>query len=260
MVKKKKYFLFADECGDQCLSKYDANFPIFTLCGIIVSRDQARNLEKEMKDLKLKIWNDKGIILHSHEIRRHKNAFAILQDADARKLFYQELDRILGTNDAYVIVSSAVLKDEYIRKYGKLGDIYSQSLAFLLERAVFYVDDKNTGVGAYIEAMLERRGKEEDKTLSQSYNTLRETGTYWVSSERMSHPQAGLTKPCIRYNQEEYLCIRWKGTRHESLKMKRVTETVTLYRPTTAPLPERVKHHSKYRNNFEQTPSFLTQK
>lgn len=185
MVKKKKYFLFADECGDQCLSKYDANFPIFTLCGIIVSRDQARNLEKEMKDLKLKIWNDKGIILHSHEIRRHKNAFAILQDADARKLFYQELDRILGTNDAYVIVSSAVLKDEYIRKYGKLGDIYSQSLAFLLERAVFYVDDKNTGVGAYIEAMLERRGKEEDKTLSQSYNTLRETGTYWVSSERM---------------------------------------------------------------------------
>lgn len=50
---------------------------------------------------------------------------------------------------------------------------------------MFYVDDKYPGVGAHIEAILERRGKEEDKALSQDYNDLRENGTYWVSSERM---------------------------------------------------------------------------
>lgn len=185
MEEKKKYFLFADECGDHCLSKYDANFPVFTLCGIIVSREQVRNLEKELKELKMKIWNDGNVILHSHEIRRQKNAFTILQDSDVRNTFYTELDRILGANDAYVIVSSTVLKDDYVRKYGKLGDIYSQSFAFLLERAVFYVDDKNPEAEAHIEAILERRGKEEDKALSQAYNMLRENGTYWVSSERM---------------------------------------------------------------------------
>lgn len=193
MEEKKKYFLFADECGDQCLSKYDPNFPIFTLCGIIVSREQVRNLERELRELKLKIWNDGNVILHSHEIRRQKNAFTILQDTDIRNTFYTELDRILGANDAFVIVSTTVLKDDYVRKYGKLGDIYSQSLAFLLERAVFYVDDKNPGIGAHIEAMLERRGKEEDKALSESYNALRESGTYWVSSERMKNTVQKLT-------------------------------------------------------------------
>lgn len=193
MEEKKKYFLFADECGDQCLSNYDAKFPVFTLCGIIVSREQVRNLEKRLRELKMKIWNDEGVILHSHEIRRQKNAFVVLQDADVRNTFYTELDRILGANDAYVIVSSTILKDDYVRKYAKIGDIYSQSLAFLLERAVFYVDDKNPGVGAHIEAMLERRGKEEDKTLSQGYNTLRENGTFWVTSERMKSTIKKLT-------------------------------------------------------------------
>ena len=185
MEERDKYFLFVDECGDQCLSKYNACFPVFTLCGIIVSREQVRVLEKELMELKMRIWNDRNVILHSHEIRRQKNAFAIFQDPRVRNMFYTELDRILGANGAYVIVSSTVLKDDYIRKYGKLGDIYSQSLAFLLERSIFYVDDKNPGSVGHIEAMLERRGKEEDKALSRDYNTLRETGTFWVSSERM---------------------------------------------------------------------------
>ena len=47
----KRYFLFADECGHQNLSKHDFNFPVFTLCGIIVTRDQVRNLEREIKAL-----------------------------------------------------------------------------------------------------------------------------------------------------------------------------------------------------------------
>lgn len=54
MEAAKRYFLFADECGDQNLSKYDPNFPVFTLCGIIVTRDQVRNLEREIKALKQK--------------------------------------------------------------------------------------------------------------------------------------------------------------------------------------------------------------
>lgn len=108
MEENKKYFLFADEYGDSNLSVYEKSFPVFTLCGIIVSREQIR----------------------------------------------------------------------------KLGDIYSQALTFLLERAVFYVDDVNPEVGGTIDAMLERRGKVEDKKLSERYNELREKGTYWVTPER----------------------------------------------------------------------------
>lgn len=35
---KSKYYLFIDECGDHNLAKYDPRFPAFTLCGILVSR------------------------------------------------------------------------------------------------------------------------------------------------------------------------------------------------------------------------------
>lgn len=47
------------------------------------------------------------------------------------------------------------------------------------------MDDMNPTLGGKIDAMLEKRGKEEDKKLSESYNALRETGTFWVNSERM---------------------------------------------------------------------------
>ena len=54
MEEKKKYFLFADECGDSNLSVYEKSFPVFTLCGIIVSREQIRKLERDVKALEKK--------------------------------------------------------------------------------------------------------------------------------------------------------------------------------------------------------------
>lgn len=31
-----RYYLYIDECGDQNLSNFDEQFPIFTLCGVLV--------------------------------------------------------------------------------------------------------------------------------------------------------------------------------------------------------------------------------
>lgn len=36
-TNKSKYYLFIDECGDHNLAKYDPGFPVFTLCGILMS-------------------------------------------------------------------------------------------------------------------------------------------------------------------------------------------------------------------------------
>lgn len=41
---KSKYYLFIDECGDHNLAKYDPGFPVFTLCGILVSRQNLNAL------------------------------------------------------------------------------------------------------------------------------------------------------------------------------------------------------------------------
>ena len=71
----EKYMLYLDECGDQNLSSFDPQFPIFTLCGIVVSEAQNRVLNEKINALKLEIWNNTNIILHSRDIRKCQNGF-----------------------------------------------------------------------------------------------------------------------------------------------------------------------------------------
>ena len=53
-IGKAKYYLFIDECGDHNLTKFDPGFPVFTLCGILVSRQNLNALNKAFENLKLK--------------------------------------------------------------------------------------------------------------------------------------------------------------------------------------------------------------
>ena len=66
----KKFYLYIDECGDQNLANFDANFPIFTLCGIIVSEENRDILDSQIALLKKEFWGDRKIILHSRDIRK----------------------------------------------------------------------------------------------------------------------------------------------------------------------------------------------
>ena len=52
MIEKEKYYMFVDECGDQNLSAFDENFPIFTLCGVLMTHSQLRAKENKITELK----------------------------------------------------------------------------------------------------------------------------------------------------------------------------------------------------------------
>ncbi len=106
-----KYYLFLDECGDQNLSNFSPEFPIFTLSGVIVSDEQYRNIEKQVNTLKTHFWGDKKVILHSRDIRKCQNGFEVLFDLEKKSLFYQELNEFLSEND-YTIVACSILKDK----------------------------------------------------------------------------------------------------------------------------------------------------
>ena len=181
-----KYYLFLDECGDQNLSNFSPEFAIFTLSGVIVSDEQYRNIEKQVNILKTHFWNDKKVILHSRDIRKCQNGFEVLFDLEKKSLFYQELNEILSEND-YTIVACSILKDKYIRKYGKLSDVYAISLSFIMERTVFLLDREQKSLGDNIELHIiaERRGKKEDKALLDYYNELLDRGTYFVDEKRL---------------------------------------------------------------------------
>lgn len=52
-INTSKYYLYIDVYGDQNLENFNPSFPIFTLCGILVSRENKRKLEDEFNALEM---------------------------------------------------------------------------------------------------------------------------------------------------------------------------------------------------------------
>ena len=180
-----KYYLFLDECGDQNLTSFDPSFPIFTLCGIIVSQEQLDIITEKINTLKKEFWGDKKVILHSRDIRKCQNGFEIFFDLDFKRRFYEQINEILKEK-MYVIVCCSILKEPYIRQYGRLNDVYGQSLSYIMERTVFYLDNfANNSI--HLTTIVECRGKKEDKALLDYYNKVSDRGTYWVTSARIKN-------------------------------------------------------------------------
>lgn len=180
-----KFVLYLDECGDQNLASFDPQFPIFTLCGIVVSEEQDRMMSERINALKSEIWNNTNIILHSRDIRKCQNGFELLFDLDVKKRFIQGINDILG-DKGYVVVCCSILKEPYIRQYGKLNDVYGLSLSYIMERVAFYLESLGLS-DIELCTIIEKRGKKEDAALLNYYNQLLDRGTYWVDSHRMKN-------------------------------------------------------------------------
>ncbi len=80
-----KHFLFIDESGDHGLVSIDPNFPVFVLCGIVISEPNYISINQGLKDLKKRFWGDRKVILHSRDIRKCDNEFQILFDVKVKK-------------------------------------------------------------------------------------------------------------------------------------------------------------------------------
>ena len=204
------FVLYLDECGDQNLSSFDPQFPIFTLCGVVVSEEQDELLADRINSLKRDIWNNTNIILHSRDIRKCQNGFEVLFDLEVKKRFIESVNAILG-DDIYIIICCAILKEPYIRQYGKLNDVYGLSLSFIMERVVFYLDSVGKD-NIELRTVIERRGKKEDKCWTQMVWTW-----HTMSWKRIS----------IRWMAR---CMAWKSFQRGN---KKELPMATLFRPGT---------------------------
>ncbi|TRX38529.1 DUF3800 domain-containing protein [Flavobacterium sp. ZT3R18] len=178
-----KYYLFIDESGDHGLKTIDESFPVFLLCGVLISENEFSKINLVVNNTKLKYWNNTNVILHSRDIRKCNNEFKILFDLKIKEQFYNDLNSIL-TSSNYKIICSAIDKISFIKKYGKLeDDVYEIALSFILERTIFCLDelqDCDT-----LEIIIEKRGKKEDAKLANHLNKLNQVGTFYVDAERM---------------------------------------------------------------------------
>lgn len=180
-----KYYLYIDECGDHCLAAYDRNFPIFTLCGILVPVKKINSFQESINKLKMEFWDTTDVILHSRDIRKCEKHFQILFDNEIKQRFYERVNELLAQQGIYVIVCCSVLKEDCIAKHGVDADVYGTALKYVLQRSIFCVDDINPQ-GGKIKIIVEKRGKREDGALKAYYNKLLVTGMHYVSPERLA--------------------------------------------------------------------------
>lgn len=180
----KKYYLFIDESGDHGLARLDPSFPVFLLCGLICSEENYFNMRDEINKLKNSLWGNKEVILHSRDIRKHEKEFQIFFDMEKKELFYTELNKIIQQS-TYRILASAIDKEKYIKKYGRLSnDVYEVALSFIIERAIFSMDEIRVD-SKQLDIIIEKRGKKEDKQLDEHFQRLLARGTGFVTSERL---------------------------------------------------------------------------
>lgn len=185
------YYLFLDESGDHGLTRIDPQFPIFVLCGVLISQAEYENLKTKIAALKTKFWGEKKVILHSRDIRKCDKEFAILLDGEVKKFFYEELNQIIEETP-YEVIASAIDKDKYLKRYGLLNNnVYQISLSFIVERSIFCLDSKNTN-SKKLTIGIEKRGKKEDNELKAHFQKLLQVGTYFVSSDRISSYQTSI--------------------------------------------------------------------
>ncbi len=111
-LELKKYYLFIDESGAHGLVNLDPSFPVFLLCGMLLSESNYQLVKEKINSLKHKFWDDKEVILHSRDIRKCEKEFQVLFDLDLKKEFYKDINAII-TNSNYRIISSAIQRKIY---------------------------------------------------------------------------------------------------------------------------------------------------
>lgn len=185
-----KYFLFLDESGDHGLKQIDQGFPVFVLCGILISEVEYKKLNDAVNKLKNNFWSNAKVILHSRDIRKCQKEFQILLDLELKEKFYKELNTILSSHD-YKIIAAGIKKEEYVKNYGKQSDnVYEIALSFILERTVFCLDDMPE-TRKELHIAVEKRGRKEDQKLEKHMQLIKNSGTHYVKPERFENYSFG---------------------------------------------------------------------
>jgi hypothetical protein len=177
-------YLFIDESGDHGLSQINSDFPVFVLCGILIDQNNYETLNKSFNALKKTIWGGKNVIFHSRDIRKCDREFQVLFDLELKRKFYAELNFIIQKN-YYSIIASAIRKDKFIEKFGKLqDDVYEIALSFIIEQTIISLNDNFKSKNLNI--LIEKRGRREDKRLDDHFQKIMGKGTGKISPEELN--------------------------------------------------------------------------
>lgn len=145
-------YLFIDESGDHNLDskKLDKKFPIFVLTGIVFEADDYKLFKRNASIFKDNIFGKKDILLHARELTRpniaSKPEIATLTDKDKRKVFYDQLNKLLNASK-FKIISFYINKQWVIKNLGESPpDPYFLSFNFIIDNFAKILKLKEKGI------------------------------------------------------------------------------------------------------------------
>ena len=170
--------MFLDESGDHSLEKIDEQFPVFCLAGCIFDETQYhQEYNAKIDAFKIRYLNA-DVILHSREIRKCEPPFNILLNKNVKANFYKDLDSLMSELP-YTILASVILKSKLKDKYANPANPYVLSLEFLMERFLFFLEEKNE-IG-YIS--VESRDPKSNTDLLTAFTEVVNNGT-WINDTK----------------------------------------------------------------------------
>ncbi|AWO00524.1 DUF3800 domain-containing protein [Chitinophaga alhagiae] len=194
-----KYCLYMDESGNHGLTHIDESFPVFLLCGVLIREEDYQLVRNSINAVKQAFWNNTHVIFHSRDIRKCEKEFTVLFDLDKKRRFYENINDIVRDNN-YIVFASAIRKDKYINRFGRLGnDVYEIALSFIIERTIFFLDDIKDDQKE-LQIIIEKRGPKEDRQLHEHFQRLLARGTSYISPDRLQRYKLSIVFKSKREN------------------------------------------------------------
>ncbi len=146
--------------------RIDLQYPVFVLAFCILRKnDYVSCIVPQMQSLKFRTWGHDAVILHEHDIRKSKGAFALLRtDADLRRSFFRDLNELIASAPIGII-ASVIDKIRHRAKYVDPWSPYEIALRFCMESLLDKLAESEE-VGRTVHVIFESRGRKEDNGLS----------------------------------------------------------------------------------------------
>ena len=165
-----EYVVFVDESGDHSLESINSDWPVFVLCFCILPiKAYVQSVTPAIRALKFATFGHDLVILHEHDIRKKKGAFAQL-NKEARDAFMLRLTEVIAATDMTTI-AVVIDKVAHKAKYSVPEHPYHLAMQFGLERAADFLQinkqgDRDTWV------IFEARGAKEDQALELEFRQV----------------------------------------------------------------------------------------
>ena len=164
------YIVFVDESGDHSLTAINPEWPLFVLSFCIFPVvAYVHQVTPAIRQLKFDSFGHDLVILHEHDIRKKKGAFARL-NKEAREVFLDRLTDIIAATDM-TMIAVVIDKARHKARYSAPEHPYHLAMQFGLERVAHFLALRGQDY-AETTVVCEARGAKEDAELELEFRRV----------------------------------------------------------------------------------------